>query len=276
MVSMTDNNLSSRLNNGVLMPMLGLGVYNMHGKQAEEAVLTALELGYRLIDTAAMYRNEASIGMAMRHCGLPRKELFITTKLHNEDQGYEATLRAFDQSLDKLGTDYIDLYLIHWPLKATRKESWKALEKIYSNGKAKAIGVANYLLPFLEELSGYAAVTPAVNQVEFGPYLYLKELLAYCKLHQIQLQAYSPLSRGKILHDPKLLAIAEKYNKTAAQVILRWDLQMGVSAIPKSINPDRLKENLDIAGFSLSTEDVESMKTFNQELRVVDDPMGYL
>ncbi|HTQ29562.1 MAG TPA: aldo/keto reductase, partial [Puia sp.] len=186
---------TTTLNNGITMPMLGLGVYKMYGREAEQTVLSALELGYRLIDTAAMYHNEKEIGDAVGKCGLPRNDIFITSKVNNADQGYDSTLRAFDESLRKLGSDYLDLYLVHWPLKNTRRDTWRALEKIYREGRARAIGVANYLLPFLEELASYAGITPAVNQVEFSPYLFLEDLLTHCRAKQIQLQAYSPLSR---------------------------------------------------------------------------------
>jgi diketogulonate reductase-like aldo/keto reductase len=264
------------LNNGIEMPMLGLGVYDMHGQEAVSAIREALHLGYRLIDTAAMYRNEEEVGQAIRLSEIPRKDIFITTKVNNTDQGRDSALRAFEESLRKLGTEYIDLYLIHWPVRGKRKETWKTLEKIYSEGRVKAIGVANYLLPFLEELQTYAAVTPAVNQVEFGPYLFLQDLLSWCQKAGIQLQAYSPLSRGKMLHDPRLGEIASRYGKTPAQIILRWDIEMGVSAIPKSSQTVRLKENLDIFDFPFSARDLEIMKSFNRDLRVVEDPMGYL
>ncbi|MBS1598097.1 MAG: aldo/keto reductase [Bacteroidetes bacterium] len=263
------------LNNGVEMPLLGLGVYDMHGKESEQAILDALEIGYRLIDTASMYHNETEVGNAIRQSGLPRKEIFITTKVNNSDQGFDDALKAFDVSLAKLKTDYIDLYLVHWPIKGKRKDTWKALEKIYASGRAKAIGVANYLVPFLDELKTYANITPAVNQVEFSPYLFLKDLLNYCKKDKIQLQAYSPLLRGKKFKDPALLQLAKKYNKTPAQIILRWDIELGVSPIPKSVNPERLKENFNVFDFSLSKEDVELMNGFDENLRVVDDPMDH-
>jgi diketogulonate reductase-like aldo/keto reductase len=264
------------LNNGVEMPMLGLGVYDMHGNEAVQAIRAALGLGYRLIDTASMYRNEEAVGKAIRTSGISRKEIFVTSKVANGDQGYDLTLRAFDESLSRLGTDYLDLYLIHWPVRGKRKDTWKALEKIYADGRARSIGVANYLIPFLEELETYAGIIPAVNQVEFSPFLFLEDLLTKCRQQKIQLQAYSPLSRGKMLHDPKLQEIATKYHKTPAQIILRWDIELGVSAIPKSSTGHRLKENLDIFDFSLSGGELEMMRGFNLGLRVVEDPMWYL
>jgi len=263
------------LNNGVEMPMLGLGVYDMHGKETEQAVIESLHIGYRLIDTASMYGNETEVGNAIKKSGISRNEIFITTKVNNHDQGYETTLKAFDTSLRKLQTDYIDLYLVHWPIKSKRKDTWKALEKIYADGRVRAIGVANYLMPLLEELKTYATMAPAINQVEFSPYLFLEDLLNYCRKNKIQLQAYSPLIRGRKLNDPRLLQLAKKYNKTAAQIILRWDIQSGVSTIPKSSNRHRLKENFDVFDFELSASDMKLINSFNENLRIVGDPASY-
>lgn len=258
------------------MPLLGLGVYDMYDQEAEEAVGNALEIGYRLIDTASMYRNEAEIGNAIRLSAVPRNEIFLTTKVADADQGYDQTLRAFDESAKKLNCEYIDLYLVHWPIKRTRKDTWKALEKLYSEKRVRAIGVANYLVPFLRELETYGSVTPAVDQVEFSPYLFLEDLLNECKRKQIQLQAYTPLVRGQRFSDPKLITMAEKYAKTPAQIILRWALQLGVSTIPKSSNIKRLKENFDVFDFQISQDDVLAINAFNENFRVVDDPMSML
>jgi methylglyoxal/glyoxal reductase len=253
-----------------------LGVYDMYLQEAEQAVTWALETGYRLIDTAAMYQNEVEIGNAIKASQVPRNELFITTKVHNVDQGFESTLRAFDESQKKLNLECIDLYLIHWPLKESRKDTWLALEKLYTEGRVKAIGVANYLEPFLEELKTYATIIPALNQVEFSPYLYLKNLNTQCQHDGTQLQAYTPLVRGERMKDPKLLALANKYSKNPAQIMLRWIVQHGVSAIPKSANKARLQENFDIFDFEISAPDMTLMDTFNENLRVVDNPMDLL
>jgi diketogulonate reductase-like aldo/keto reductase len=267
------NQLYTILNNGQQMPLLGLGVYDMYNSEAEQAVLWALETGYRLIDTAEMYKNETEIGNAVRESGIDRTEIFVTTKVNNDDQGFDKTLRAFDESLKKLNIDYIDLYLVHWPIKATRKDTWLALEKLYTEGQVKAIGVANYLVPFLNELQSYSSTVPAVNQVEFSPYLYLKDLAEVCKQKKIQLQAYTPLARGMRMNDPKIQIIAQKYEKTTAQIILRWALQHGVSSIPKSANLQRIKENFNIFDFEINQIDMTFIDTFNENLRIVEDPM---
>lgn len=268
--------LYTTLNNGITMPLLGLGVYDMYNHEAEKAVGNALEIGYRLIDTAAMYKNETEMGNAIRSSAIPRNEIFLTTKVADGDQGYDNTLRAFDESSRKLNCDYIDLYLVHWPIKKTRKDTWKALEKLYADKRVRAIGVANYLIPFLSELETYSEITPAVDQVEFSPYLFLEDLLNQCNRTHIQLQAYSPLVRGQRFSDPKLVALANHYGKTPAQIILRWALQLGVSTIPKSSNLNRLKENFDVFDFQISNEDMKKINTFNENFRVVDDPLMLL
>lgn len=271
---MQQSQLYTTLNNGRQMPLLGLGVYDMYQKEAEQAVLWALETGYQLIDTAAMYQNETEIGNAVRQSGVERSDIFITTKVHNLDQGFDKTLKAFDTSLKQLNCDYIDLYLVHWPLKETRKATWQALERLYTEGSVRAIGVANYLVPFLKELETYATVVPAVNQVEFSPYLYLKDVKNYCEKRQIQLQAYTPLVRGQKMTDSKLVALAQKYGKTPAQIILRWALQHGVSTIPKSANLKRIQENFDVFDFVISPQDMRKIDKFDEHFRVVEDPMN--
>jgi diketogulonate reductase-like aldo/keto reductase len=274
---MRNNNIPyTKLNNGHSMPLLGLGVYDMYQKQAEQAVIDALEIGYRLIDTASMYENEKEIGNAIKNSRVNRAEIFLTTKLNNSDHGYEQALKAFDKSLDLLGVDYVDLYLIHWPIKQGRDASWKALEKIYSEGRAKAIGVANYTVPFLAALKQYSVIEPAVNQIEFTPWLFEKETYDYCKQAGIQLQSYSPITRGIKFSDQRLISLCEKYEKTPAQIILNWNLKLGVSTIPKSSQKQRLQENFDAANFKLDVQDVEFMNTFNEGFRICDDPMIFL
>ncbi len=264
------------LNNNITMPLLGLGVYDMYAQEAINATRFAIETGYRLIDTASMYENEKEIGIAIKDCQLPRNELFITTKVNSADQGFEPTLKAYSESLRKLQLDYVDLYLVHWPIKETRKATWLALEKLYNEGLVKAIGVANYLEPFLDEMKDYSSIIPAVNQVEFSPYLYLESLLSRCKSNGIQLQAYSPLVRGEKFNDIKLLEISNNYNKTPAQIIIRWAIQQGISTIPKSANFSRIKENFDVFDFEISEEDILKMNGFNENYRVVEDPMDLL
>lgn len=266
----------TKLNNGLSMPLLGLGVYDMYQSEAEKAIQQALEIGYRLIDTATMYGNEVEVGNAIRQSGIPRQEIFLTTKVNDPDHGYDQTLKAFETSQRKLNCEYIDLYLIHWPIRHKRQDTWRALERLYAEGQVRAIGVANYLLPFLDELLPQAAVVPAVNQVEFSPYLFLEDLLHRCQKEGIVLQAYTPLVRGEKFHDPKLQTLAKKYAQTPAQIILRWALQLGVSTIPKSANPIRLQENYDIFDFSISDADMTDLATFNENYRVVPSPLSML
>lgn len=264
------------LHNNVTMPLLGLGVYDMLGNEAIHAVENALEIGYRLIDTASLYKNEEEIGQGIRNSAIKREDLFVTTKVGKVDMGYSSTLKAFDTSLKKLNIDYLDCYLLHWPIKDKRKETWQALEKLYIEKRVRCIGVANYLIPFLEELSTYYNEIPVIDQVEFSPYLYQPDLLQYCRNKNIQLQSYTPLVRGKKMGDPRLLKIASKHQKTPAQIILRWNLQLGISTIPKSSNPQRLKENFDVFDFTLDTADMQDLCSWNENFRIVDDPMIFL
>lgn len=258
------------------MPLLGLGVYDMHDDEAVAAVTHALHTGYRLIDTASMYGNEVQVGMGVRQCGVPREEIFVTTKVNNTDQGYDQTLRAFEESMKKLDIGYIDLYLLHWPIKKTRKDTWKAMERLFDEKLVRGIGVANYTEPFLDELATYAHLVPALDQVEFSPWLYLKDLLARTTKDGIALQAYTPLARGKKFDAPLLQQLKAKYGKTEAQLVLRWILQLGVSAIPKSSNPKRIEENFGALSFMLSEEDMLLMSSLHEGFRVVDDPLQYL
>jgi methylglyoxal/glyoxal reductase len=261
------------LHNGVQMPWLGLGVYKAEeGKEVEQAIKWALEAGYRSIDTASLYENEAGVGKAIRESNVPRKELFITTKVWNTDQGYEKTLAAFEESLERLGLEYVDLYLVHWPVPGMYKETWKALEKIYKDGKAKAIGVSNFQQHHLEDLMAEAKIKPMVNQVEYHPRLTQEELHSFCKEQGIQLEAWRPLLKGEIFAEPVLVDIAEKYKKTPAQIILRWDIQNGVITIPKSVNQHRIVENADVFDFTLTEEEMKKISSLNQNKRNGADP----
>lgn len=262
-----------RLNNGIEMPWLGLGVYQATpGRVARSAVAEALRVGYRLVDTARLYGNEADVGAAVRDSGVPREEIFVTTKLWNSDHGYEAALHAFDRSLRELGLQYIDLYLIHWPVQGPRRETWRALERIVSDGKARAIGVSNYMVHHLTELLADADVPPAVDQVEMNPYLPQRELQGYCREHGIRLEAYSPLTKGHRLSDRPLVAIGRKHGKTPAQVLLRWCLQAEAVAIPKSTRPERIRENADLFDFSLDEEDLGLLDRLDSSLHTSWDP----
>ncbi|OAB35264.1 glyoxal reductase [Paenibacillus macquariensis subsp. defensor] len=264
------------LNNGVEMPWLGLGVWKAtDGNEVIHAVQTAITAGYRKIDTAAIYDNEIGVGTAIRHCGVPRTELFITTKLWNADQGYRQTLQAFHESLRKLGLDYLDLYLIHWPVKDKYQETWEAFLDLYELGKVRAIGVSNFQDYHLQELLNFSHIIPAVNQVELHPRLTQKPLLAYCKQHGIQLEAWSPLMRGQFLDHPILINLSDLHAKSVAQIILRWNLQNNVVVIPKSVQEHRIIENLNIFDFELSTEDMAAIDTLNQDHRLGADPNNF-
>ncbi|MDQ0273631.1 aldo/keto reductase [Cytobacillus purgationiresistens] len=261
------------LNNGISMPQFGLGVYKVeNGLQTEDTVRNALQLGYHLIDTAAFYDNEEDVGKAIKASGLPREEIFITTKVWNSDQGYDSTLAAFEQSLKKLDTDYIDLYLIHWPLPGKYVDTWKALEKIYKEGKVRAIGVSNFHSHHLDTLLETAEIVPAVNQVERHPRLSQEELREYCKGKNIKLEAWAPIARGNLSDEPTLRFIASKHDKTPAQVILRWHLQNEVIIIPKTINEARLQENADIFDFELSLDEMGQIDALNMNERYGSNP----
>ncbi len=266
------------LNNGVAMPLLGLGVYQAHGQTCVNAVTWALEAGYRHIDTARFYGNEREVGQAVRafveRSGLPREEIFVTTKLWNDDHGYERALAAFDRSQERLGLGAVDLYLIHWPVTDQRRESWRALETLYTEGRVRAIGVSNYTIQHLQELLDYAKIVPVVNQVEFHPWLYQQELLDFCAAHGIALEAYSPLTKGERLRDPQLAEIAHKYGKTPAQILIRWVLQHGVGVIPKSAHPQRIRENADVYDFEISEEDMCRLDAFDACYHCTWDPTG--
>jgi diketogulonate reductase-like aldo/keto reductase len=264
-----------KLNTGAKMSQLGFGTWKLsNGREARNAVVEAIKIGYRLIDTAHIYGNEKSVGQAIAESEVPREELFITTKLWNGDQGYDKALKAFDESLEKLGLEYLDLYLIHWPATDKRAESWKALQEIYKSGRAKAIGVSNYTVNHLEELLAESDVVPAVNQVEFHPFLYAqqKELLEFCHKKGIVFEAYSPLARTHGMDNTILHAVAERHAKTPAQVMLRWAIQHNTVPIPKSSNPERIRENFKIFNFELSDEEMKTIDRLSTGEHMTWDP----
>ena len=264
------------LHNGVKMPWLGLGVYKAaEGEEVEGAVRTALEVGYRSIDTAAIYGNERGVGKAVRESGLPREEVFITTKVWNDRQGYESTLQAFEESRQRLGVEYVDLYLIHWPVKGKYKETWRALEKLYKDGWVRAIGVSNFQIHHLEDLLADCEIRPMVNQVELHPRLTQEPLRDFCRKHQIQVEAWSPLMRGQIFDHPVVVELSRKYGKTPAQILLRWDLQHGIVTIPKSVRPERIRENAGIFDFTLAEEDMAKLDALNENRRIGPDPDNF-
>ncbi len=271
---------TTTLNNGVNMPWFGLGVFKVEdGPELVHAIKTAIRHGYRSIDTASIYGNEAGVGEGiregMKEAGITREDLFITSKVWNADLGYESTILAYEESLKKLGLEYLDLYLIHWPVEGKYKETWRALETIYNEGKVKAIGVSNFQIHHLEELLNVASVIPVINQVEYHPRLTQVELKAFCQQHHIQLEAWSPLMQGELLDHPVLKEIAKTYGKTVAQVILKWDLQNGVVTIPKSTKKHRIIENASLFDFVLSEEDMKRINELNQNKRVGPDPDNF-
>ncbi|MBI0584549.1 MAG: aldo/keto reductase [Methanomassiliicoccus sp.] len=259
------------LNNGVRMPILGLGVFKVPDEETYRVVTEALEIGYRHIDTAAYYQNERGVGRAVGDSGLRREDIFVTTKVWYNEHGRKETLAAFDRSLEALGLDYVDLYLVHWPREG-RMEAWKAMERILDEGRARAIGVSNYLVRHLDDTIARSPVVPAVDQVEFSPFLYQKELLSYCRSRGIVLEAYSPLARGRRFDDPRLVKLASKYGRTPAQMMLRWVLQKGMVAIPKSAHPERMRENASVFDFEISAEDEATMDRFDEGYHTTWDP----
>lgn len=270
MTSITDISGAFTLHNGVQMPYLGLGVFQ--SKKVVPAIEYALSIGYRHIDTAAIYRNEREVGQVVRQSGITREEIFVTSKVWNSDQGYETTLRAFDTSMKRLGLDILDLYLIHWPVAGKFNETWRALEHLYHQGRVRAIGVSNFLKHHLEKLFETSEIIPMVNQMEFHPWLVQQDLLDFCTAHQIQYEAWAPIMRGKIFDLPLLQQLASKYDVAIPQIVLRWNLQKGVVTIPKSENPDRIKMNADLFYFDLTDGDIARIDGLDRNVRFGPDP----
>lgn len=273
---------SITLNNGVSIPQLGFGVWQVPQAETEEAVRAALDAGYRSIDTASAYENESGVGAAIAASGIPRDELFVTTKLWNRQQGYDTTLASFDDSLEKLGLEYVDMYLIHWPMPAADRylDTWQAFEKLYADQRIRAIGVSNFQIPHLERLFDGSGVVPAVNQIELHPYLQQRELRAFHDEFGVKTEAWSPLAKGgALLTDTVVTGIAEKHGRTPAQVVLRWHVQQGTIVIPKSVTPSRIAENIAVFDFDLDEADNEAIANLDRGRRTGPDPdtfnLGY-
>lgn len=264
------------LSNGVKMPYFGLGVFqSREGSEVMDAIQYALDAGYRHIDTASIYQNERGVGLAVRNYPINRNEVFITSKVWNSDQGYDSTIKAFNASLKRLDMEYLDLYLVHWPVKGKYKETYKALETLYEEGRARAIGVSNFLPHHIEDILSSARIVPMVNQVEFHPYLVQPKLLEICQAHNIKVEAWSPLMQGKIMSIPVLQNLAAKYYKTVAQIVLRWNLQKGIITIPKSVNQNRIVENSQIFDFSISNDDMIAIDALDRNQRIGADPDNF-
>jgi len=260
---------------GARLPQVGLGVYESpKGAATRNAVAAALELGYRHVDTARIYGNEADVGAAIKASAVPRDQVFVTTKLWNDDHGYDAALRALDASLGRLGLDYLDLYLIHWPVPRLRRDSWRALERAFGDGRARAIGVSNYLVPHLRELLGHATVVPHVNQIELSPFLQRRDTRALCREHGIAVEAYSPLTRGERLDHPAVVAIARAVGRTPAQVLLRWGIQHELIVLPKSVHRERIAENAAVFDFALDAAAMAQLDGLEEGLTTGWDPDG--
>lgn len=258
------------LNNGVKMPQLGFGVWQVKNEKVTSAVAKALEVGYTSIDTAMIYRNEEGVGKAIKDSGIPRENLFITTKVWNSDQGYDNTLKAYEESLKRLGTDYVDLYLIHWPMPQQDKyvDTYKALEQLYKDGRVRAIGVCNFEIEHLQRLLDECEVKPVLNQVECHPYFAQNKIKDFCVKHDIFVEAWSPLDQGgEVLQDEDVKAIADAHGKTNAQVVLRWHLQNNTIVIPKSVTPSRIEENFNVFDFELSAEEVKVIDSLDRGAR---------
>ena len=268
---------SITLNNGVSIPQLGLGVFQVPPAEAQRVVETAIEAGYRHIDTAAAYNNEAGVGAAIKSCGLPREELFVTTKLRNGNQGYDDALVAYDESCERLGLEQIDLYLVHWPFPSADRyvDSWRALERLYAEQRVRAVGVSNFLAEHLERLFGETELVPAVNQIELHPTFQQRDVADFATERSIAIEAYSPLGQGADLEHPAVVALADSYSKTPAQVVLRWHLQRGHIVIPKSNSADRIRSNFDVFDFSLSDDELEAIDAMESGNRIGGDPRTF-
>lgn len=268
-----DINFRHRLNNDYLIPAIGIGTYKTKpGKETLESLEFALEIGYRHIDTAAFYGNEKYVGQAIKNSGIKREEIFVTTKLWNDDHGFKNAISAFEQSYNNLGIDYIDMYLIHWPVSGRRLETWRALEKLYGEGVVKSIGVSNYTIKHLQETLNKSEIKPVINQVEMHPFLHQNELVEFCEKHNVKVSAYSPLTRGEKFSNPVIKKLANKYDKSPAQIMIRWALQRGLVVIPKSVTKERIKENIEVFDFIISSEDMELINSLNSDYRITWDP----
>jgi methylglyoxal/glyoxal reductase len=262
-----------KLNNGVEIPQVGLGVYEAAaGDETRRAVRTALEVGYRHVDTARIYGNESDVGAAIRESGVPREQLFVTTKLWNSDQGNAKSAAAFEGSLKRLGLEYVDLYLIHWPVQGARGDSWRELEKLLAAGKCRAIGVSNYTIRHLEELLATSDVVPAVNQVELSPFLSQKALVDFCAAKNVVVEAYSPLVKAQRMKHPTLVKVAASYQKTPAQILVRWSMQHGLVVIPKSVKKERIAENFGVFDFTIGADDMRQLDALDEGFRTSWDP----
>ncbi|MCM8568402.1 aldo/keto reductase [Gramella jeungdoensis] len=276
-MQISDINGKVRLRNGVEMPYLGLGVYKAKdGAEVINSVGHALEHGYRLIDTASFYENEAGVGEAIKNSGIPRKEIFVTTKIWIDDQGEESTREAFETSLYKLDMDYVDLYLIHWPVPGKFLDTWQIIQELYEEGKARAIGVSNCLIHHLESIKQFGGVEPMVLQNEFHPRLVQQEILEYCENNNILYQAWSPLMRGEILTNPVIKDLAKRYSKSPAQIVIRWDLQKGVASIPKSVHKERIIENSKVFDFDLRAEEIALIDSLENDTRTGAHPDHFM
>jgi methylglyoxal/glyoxal reductase len=263
-----------KLSNDVEIPMIGFGTFKIPDDQASEVVKSAINAGYRHIDTAAIYRNEVGVGKGIKESRVPREEIFLTTKCWNDDQGYKKALEAFEKSCQRLQTNYIDLYLIHWP-KPQNNETWKAFEELYQQGRIRAIGVSNFHQHHFEDLMKTATIKPMVNQIEYTPRLTQKALKTYLESQGVAMESWSPLMRGKISEIDLLKKLSEKYGKTIAQIVIRWNLDTDVIVIPKSVTLQRIKENIDIFDFRLNQEDIEAINLLNKNLRTGPDPDNF-